>query len=246
MDWIYLSIVTLLAATIQSATGFGFGLIAVPVFLLILNSSDAIQITMIVVLFMSIADWLKLKGQGSKHLLLWLVVGMILGFPFGIYIFLNFELQLIKIMLALIIISFSIFNLVRLFRKGSTEPVQSPTKKRWPVALTGYFAGLLSASMAMPGPPVMLYLVHKGFDKTVIRATILTFFIFAYAGSVLLQFLIIGISASTWTTSLTLVPVGLLGVLCGHAIAHRINQKLFRIIVLNILILMALVMLSQL
>jgi uncharacterized membrane protein YfcA len=246
MDWIYLSIVTLLAATIQSATGFGFGLIAVPVFLLILNSSDAIQITMIIVLFMSIADWMKLKGQGSKHLLVWLVVGMILGFPFGIYIFLNFELQLIKIMLALIIISFSIFNLVRLFRKGSTEPVQSPTKKRWPVALTGYFAGLLSASMAMPGPPVMLYLVHKGFDKTVIRATILTFFIFAYAGSVLLQFMIIGISASTWTTSLTLVPVGLLGVLIGHAIAHRINQKLFRIIVLNILILMALVMLSQL
>jgi uncharacterized membrane protein YfcA len=246
MDWIYLAIVTLLAATIQSATGFGFGLIAVPVFLLILNSSDAIQITMIIVLFMSIADWMKLKGQGSKHLLLWLVVGMVLGFPFGIYIFLNFELHLIKIMLALIIIIFSVFNLIRLFRDGSTGPVQSPTKKRWPVALAGYFGGLLSASMAMPGPPVMLYLVHKGFDKTVIRATILTFFIFAYAGSVLLQYTIIGISGSTWTTSLTLVPVGLIGVLCGHAIAHRINQKLFRIIVLNILILMALVMLSQL
>ena len=246
MDWIYLSIVTLLAATIQSATGFGFGLIAVPVFLLILNSSDAIQITMIIVLFMSIADWMKLKGQGSKHLLLWLVVGMVLGFPFGIYIFLSFELHLIKIMLALVIIIFSVFNLIRLFRKGSTGPVQSPTKKRWPVALAGYFAGLLSASMAMPGPPVMLYLVYKGFDKTMIRATILTFFIFAYAGSILLQFLVIGISTSTWTTSLALVPVGLIGVLCGHAIAHRINQKLFRIIVLIILILMALVMLSQL
>ena len=92
----------------------------------------------------------------------------------------------------------------------------------------------------------MLYLVHKGFDKTVIRATILTFFIFAYAGAVLLQFIMIGISVSTWTTSLTLVPVGLVGVLCGHTIAHRINQKLFKEIVLIILIIMALVMLSQL
>ncbi len=246
MDWVYLSIVTLLAATIQSATGFGFGLIAVPLFLLILNSADAIQITMIIVLFMSIADWTKLRGQGSRHLLLWLVVGMVLGFPFGIYIFLHFELQLIKIMLALVIIIFSVFNLIRLFRNGSTGPAQSPGKNRWPVALTGYFAGILSASMATPGPPVMLYLVHKGFDKTMIRATILTFFIFAYSGSVLLQFLIIGISSTTWTTSLTLVPVGLAGVFCGHLIAHRINQKLFRIIVLNILILTAVVMLSQL
>jgi len=246
MDWIYLSIVTLLAATIQSATGFGFGLIAVPVFLLILNSADAIQITMIIVLFMSIADWIKLKGQGSRQLLLWLVVGMMLGFPFGIYIFLNFELHLIKIMLALIIIFFSGFNLIRLLRNGSTAAHHSLEQSHWATTLAGYFAGLLTTSMAMPGPPVMIYLVHKGFVKTVIRATILTFFIFAYAGAVLLQFAMIGISVSTWTTSLTLIPVGLVGVFCGHTIAHRINQKLFKEIVLIILILMALVILSQL
>jgi uncharacterized membrane protein YfcA len=246
VDWIYLSIVTLLAATIQSATGFGFGLIAVPVFLLILNSSDAIQITIIIVLFMSIADWMKLKGQGSRQLLLRLVVGMILGFPFGIYIFLSFELHLIKIMLALIIIIFSGFNLIRLFRKGSTEAHHTPEQSNWASTVAGFFAGLLTTSMAMPGPPVMLYLVHKGFDKTVIRATILTFFIFAYAGAVLLQYVMIGISGSTWTTSLTLVPVGLVGVLCGHTISHKINQKLFKEIVLIILIIMALVMLSQL
>ena len=245
MDWIYLSIVTLLAATIQSATGFGFGLIAVPVFLLILNSSDAIQITMIIVLFMSIVDWMKLKGQGSRQLLLWLVVGMLLGFPFGIYIFLNFELDLIKIMLALIIIIFSGFNLVRLFRKGPTAIQHAPKQHNWATTLAGYFAGVLTTSMATPGPPVMIYLIHKGFDKTVIRATILTFFIFAYAGSVLLQQVLIGISSSTWITSLTLVPVGLVGVLCGHSIAHKINQKLFKEIVLIILILMALVILSQ-
>ncbi len=50
MDWVYLAVITLLAATIQSATGFGFGLIAVPVFLLILDSVDAIQMVMIIIL----------------------------------------------------------------------------------------------------------------------------------------------------------------------------------------------------
>jgi uncharacterized membrane protein YfcA len=246
MDWLYLAIVTLLAATTQSATGFGFGLIAVPVFLLILNSAAAIQITMIIVLCMSIADWMKLKGQGSRHLLNWLVIGMVLGFPFGIYIFLHFELHLIKIILALVIIIFSGFNLIRLFSKGSMVESHSSRQSRWAITLTGYLSGLLTTSIAMPGPPVMLYMVHKGFDKTVIRATILTFFIFAYAGAVLLQLVTVGISTSTWMTSLSLVPVGLIGVICGHALALKINQKLFQEIVLIILILMAMVILSQL
>ena len=104
----------------------------------------------------------------------------------------------------------------------------------------------MSTSLAMPGPVVMLYLVHQGLDKTRIRATILTFFIFSYAGAILLQSLIVGISPSTWRTSLTLAPVSLLGVMIGHYLAGKINQRLFQQVVLLTLILTALVMLLQL
>ncbi|MCK4707187.1 MAG: sulfite exporter TauE/SafE family protein [Gammaproteobacteria bacterium] len=246
MDWIYLAIITLLAATIQSATGFGFGLIAVPVFLLILDSSDAIQMVMIVILCMSVVDWLKLRGQSSFKLLLWLNVGMLVGFPFGLYVFQHVELPMLKLIIALVILFFSLHNLLKLL-KGKLHTLTSVDKiYHWQTTVIGYLSGLMSTSLAMPGPVVMLYLVHLGLDKTLIRATILTFFIFAYSGALLLQASIVGISGTTWTSGFSLVPVALAGVFAGHFLADKINQKLFKEIVLFILILTAIVMLLQL
>ena len=246
MDWIYLAIITLLAATLQSATGFGFGLIAVPVFLLILDSREAIQIVMIVILCMSFLDWIKLRGQASADLLKCLCIGSLMGFPFGIYIYHQVDLPLLKMIIAAIILFFSLHNLVRLLRGMLHEDQQSHKHNRWTTIFTGYISGIMSTCLAMPGPAVMLYLVHQKLDKTRIRATILTFFIFSYAGAILLQSLVVGISASTWLTSLTLAPVGLLGVLGGHYLAGKINQRLFQLVVLSTLILTALIMLLQL
>ena len=174
MDWIYLSIITLLAATIQSATGFGFGLIAVPVFLLILNSSDAIQMVMIIILCMSIVDWMKLRGQSSFNLLLWLNAGMLIGFPFGLIIFKNVELPILKLIIALVILFFSLHNLIKLLKGNLHTEAPAENIHNWKTAVTGYFSGLMTTSLAMPGPVVMLYLVQLSLDKTVIRATILT------------------------------------------------------------------------
>jgi len=246
LDWVYLCIITFAAAVIQSSTGFGFGLIAVPVFLLILDSVAAIQMVMIIILFMAIVDGWKLKGQSSRFILLWLIIGMLAGFPFGLYLFYKMELAVLKTLVACVIMLFSMINLFRLYRGHQAH--KNPVKEggRGLIMVTGYFSGLMTTSLAMPGPAVMLLLLHKGLDKNLIRATILTFFIFAYAGSIVLQTLLIGVSSTTWTTSFILLPFGLVGVMLGHYLAHKIDQKLFKLIVLVILILTALVMLYQL
>jgi len=246
MDWFYLSIITFAAATIQSATGFGFGLIAVPVFLLVLDSAEAIQMVMIIILCMSILDWYKLRGQSSRSLLRQLCAGMLIGFPFGIILFQYVALSGLKAIIAVVILLFSIQNLLRLFGRYRSAAHSADPRNKWATIVTGYISGMMSTSLAMPGPAVMLYLVHQGFDKTLIRATILTYFVFAYAGSILLQSMLVGVSQSTWLSSLSLVPVGFLGVMCGHYLSDKINQKLFKQLVLSILILTALAMIYQL
>lgn len=246
MDWIYLSIITFLSATIQSATGFGFGLIAVPVFLLVLGTTDAIQMVMIVILCMSVLDWVKLRGHAPRPLLARLCVGMLIGFPFGMLVFQNVPLPGLKAIIALVIIVFSIQSLLRILNNKRASVVPDDGQNTLATFLTGYVSGVMSTSLAMPGPAVMLYLVHQGFEKTRIRATILTYFIFAYSGSIVLQSMLVGISKSIWLSSFSLVPFGLVGVMSGHYLAHKINQKLFKQLVLSILILTALVMLYQL
>jgi len=246
LDWIYLIIITLVGATIQSATGFGFGLIAVPIFLLILDSISAIQMVMMIILCMSLLDWLKLRGQASSRLLKWLCSGMLLGFPLGIMVFQRLDLSMIKLIIALIILSFCVFSFYRMFQQFHANIKTDDETQNWKTTVVGFISGTMTTSLAMPGPSVMMYLVQQQLHKTVIRATVLTYFVFAYAGALLMQSFTIGIAFSTWVDGLLLVPVALLGVLLGHAIAPKINQQRFKQIILSILMIMSFVMLSQL
>ena len=171
---------------------------------------------------------------------------MLVGFPFGMVVYQYVALPGLKAIIAVVILIFSAHNLRRLFSRYPTLQHSEKSDKKWAAIFSGYISGMMSTSMAMPGPAVMLYLVHKGYEKTLIRATILTYFVFAYAGSILLQSMLVGVAQSTWLSSLSLVPVGFLGVMSGHYLSDKINQKLFTQLVLLILILTALLMLYQL
>ena len=98
MEWVYLLTATFFASIVQSATGFGFGLIAVPLFLMVLNSTDAIQIVIVVSLIISSIQWLKLRNMTPVFLLKWLIVGCMLGFPVGFVIFTQIELDALKML----------------------------------------------------------------------------------------------------------------------------------------------------
>ena len=108
--WIALLGVTFFAAAAQSATGFGFGLIAVPVFLVLLDSIAAVQLVAIVTLVMSGALWLTIRQQASGQFLKWLLIGCALGFPLGILASSRLDIDAIKTSVAVLIIVFSSYN----------------------------------------------------------------------------------------------------------------------------------------
>jgi len=239
--------VTFLAATVQSATGFGFGLIAVSAFLIVLNSVAAIQLVMIITLVMSCVHWPKLRGIAPGYLLKWLSIGCLLGFPLGILVYNQLDLDTIKVLVALLIILISAQNAWHLLRKAKTPSAhgQSPYR-RSTVTGVGIASGLMASSMAMPGPAVMLYLSRSALSKDEIRATILTFFLFSYGGALLLQATLIGIESQTWITAAALTPSAIAGMIAGHLLSKKINQQVFKGLVLVILLLTGLFMLLNL
>ena len=247
MDWTLLIMVTFLAATVQSATGFGFGLIAVSAFLIVLNSVAAIQLVMIITLVMSCVHWPKLRGIAPGYLLKWLSIGCLLGFPLGILVYKQLDLDTIKLLVAILIILISAQNAWYLLRKAKTPaPRDQLPHKPSTVMGVGIASGLMASSMAMPGPAVMLYLSRSALSKDEIRATILTFFLFSYGGALLLQATLIGIESQTWLTAAALTPSAIAGMITGHLLSKRINQQVFKGLVLVILLLTGLFMLLNL
>jgi len=107
-------------------------------------------------------------------------------------------------------------------------------------------SGILGAAIAMPGPILMLYLSRTSLGKNEIRAAMMAFFVFAYTGALIMQAIVVGIETDTWITSAILVPAALIGVYAGHQISNKINEKLFKGLVLIILILTGIFMILNL
>ncbi len=122
MLWPLLCVVTFFAAAVQSALGFGFGLIAVAGFLILFNSVQAIQIVIIITVVMSLAHYPNLRANSNKTLLIPLVLNSLIGFPIGIGIYLALDLSVLTLIVANLIIVLSIQSFTVFYRnkKSST------------------------------------------------------------------------------------------------------------------------------
>lgn len=100
---------------------------------------------------------------------------------------------------------------------------------------TGVLAGAMTTSLGMPGPPAVVYLLAVGLSKDATRATTLTFFVFAYAASLILQLVMVGVDRDVWLNAAVLVPVAMLASAIGHRLSSRVSEKVFRVGVLLLL-----------
>src|SRR5690625_6642625 len=60
--------------------------------------------------------------------------------------------------------------------------------------LVGGLSGILTTSMGMPGPPLLLYFSGTNTDKATLRATTLAFYLFIYLASLIFQTMFAGTS----------------------------------------------------
>ena len=242
MELLILGLVTFIASTIQSATGFGFALLAVSPFLIVLDSGAAFQLVIVICLVISVAIWPALRGAAPKSLLVVLAAGSAAGFPIGIYANALMDIEVLKAVVGAVVIIVAAqtawqFRVIRrALKPGHERPPGRDAAAGGGVGLgVGVVAGALTSALAMPGPVVMLYLSRTALDKDAIRATILTFFIFAYSGALALQAAMVGIEPGIWKTAAALLVPALAGVAAGHVLARRITQTVFRWSVLLIL-----------
>lgn len=239
MTWALLLAVTFIASVVQSATGFAFALIVVPVYLILLGSTDVIQLTVILSVVMSIVHLPKLRSTIPISLLKWLALGSAFGFPIGLYIYSHLDLVMLKIMVAVFILVISLQNGWAMWKKRKGTGHHNSVL----LTIVGTISGVLGACLAMPGPTVMLYLSRTTLSKDQIRATMISFFVFSYVAILILQSVVIGTTKETWMNAAYLVPAALLGVFAGHQVSKKINERLFKGLILIILMLTGIMML---
>lgn len=213
-------LIILLATILQTSTGFGFSIMATPFLLLIFAPREAIQINLFLSLLISCVMIVKVRKDVNTKILKRLIVGSATGLPIGILIFLNMDMRLLKINISVLILLLTILLMINLRMK------QLP----WRDTLVGGISGLLTTSIGMPGPPLLLYFSGTNMSKAALRATTLAFYLFIYAVSLAIQIGFAGTSREVQSSLFIGIPISLVGIYLGQLLFKWINQETFRML----------------
>ena len=217
MNTIFIFICIILVASIlQTSTGFGFSIMATPFLLMLFLPQEAIQINIILSLIISISLIWKIRMDIDFILLKRLIFGSIVGVPFGIFIFININTFKLAISILLLLLT---LMLICNFKIQSTKSRDF---------LVGGLSGLLTTSIGMPGPPLLLY--FTGTDtKREAKSNYFSFYLFIYFISLLTQILFTGTNKTIWESSFYAIPIVFLGLYIGQIIFKWLNQRIFKI-----------------
>ncbi|EOG8706714.1 sulfite exporter TauE/SafE family protein [Bacillus cereus] len=222
MNTIFMFICIILVASIlQTSTGFGFSIMATPFLLMLFLPQEAIQINIILSFIISISLIWKIRMDIDCILLKRLIFGSIVGVPFGIIIiiFTSININTFKLAISILLLLLTLM-LICNFKIQSTKSRDF---------IVGGLSGLLTTSIGMPGPPLLLYFTGTDTKKEKLRATTLAFYLFIYFISLLTQILFTGTNKTIWESSFYAIPIVFLGLYIGQIIFKWLNQRIFKI-----------------
>src|SRR5215831_794257 len=172
--WAALVGTTFIAALLYIISGFGFAVLVVPLYLLLLDRAQAVQLAVILSTGLSFAVVPGLRRTVAPTLLLRLTVGSLLGLPVGLYSFRYADPLLVRLGVGATILAFALL-IAGSRREGGRLPVAFGRTRGRDLG-AGAVAGMATALVGMPGPPVLIYLLLAGTAGQTVRATLLAFF----------------------------------------------------------------------
>lgn len=218
ITFIFICII-LVASILQASTGFGFSIMATPFLLMLFLPQEAIQINIILSLIISISLIWKIRMDVDFILLKRFIFGSIAGVPFGILIFISVNINTFKLAVSILLLLLTLLLICNV--KVRSTPFRD--------FVVGGLSGLLTTSIGMPGPPLLLYFTGTDTEKEQLRATTLAFYLFIYFISLLTQILFTGTDITIWKSSFYAIPIVFFGLFIGQIIFKWLNQQVFKI-----------------
>jgi len=218
MDTFALVVIVLVASILQAATGFGFAIMAIPFLLLLFEPHDAIQLNILLSLLITLIMVFKIRQEINREILMRLLKGSLIGIlpGFGLFIFL--DVRVLKLLASILILGITCLLVTKIkFQQSNIKEL-----------IVGVFSGLLTTSIGMPGPPLMIYFAGAKADKATIRGTTIAYSVFVSLISLLLQLSMYHISTGVLIATLWSIPFLLLGVFLGQWLFSRLDQQLLQ------------------
>jgi len=220
-------VILFLGGVVQGLSGFGLSLTTVPLMVGFVPPVVLTPVQVLVSLVNNVAVSYEARHQIDWRQVWPLVAGGILGIPIGIYLLKSLDAAWIKAGIGVVVLSIALFML-----SGWTPRLPKQLTVMLP---TGLLSGILGGSTSLNGPPVIIFLASQRQVKDAFRASIAAYFVavnlvgtamFLASGMLTGRVMLL---AGVWTLFV------IAGTITGIRLAKRVNEQLFRRVVLVLL-----------
>ncbi len=225
-----IGLIVFIATLFQAFLGFGGALIAMPLLVMVVGIQTATPVFALVGTLATLLNAIRLRAYTTPRDLARLTVPAIVGVPLGILLLARVDSELITAALGVILISYSLYNLLRL-----TMPPLSHPAWAW---LAGFSSGVFSGAFNTGGPPVIIYATAQQWPADQFRGNLQTYFM------IVSVFLVVGhglsghLTPDVWRMALLAVPALLAGQAIGVYLCRYVGADFFRKIVLVFLLIL--------
>ena len=156
-----------LAALIRAFTGFGFAMLVVPAFSFFLTPADAVVLSSVLAFLLGLLSYRSWWGLFPVAPARPMVAGSVIGTAIGVWFLASLSVAEFQLWIGVSVVIASVV----LARFVPSERAASS-----PAALTtGVASGLMNGAFAIPGPPVILYVVATLSEPVKSRAFLMMF-----------------------------------------------------------------------
>ena len=226
------------AAFVQSVSGFGMAIVAVALLPLVMDLKDAIALIAVFNLFTSTLTLFWNRSGFSWKLARPLVIGILIGIPFGFFFLHSTESNILIRVLGAILILIALSDVILARKSHFTLPAWSA----WPFAI---FGGVVGGAFNVGGPPIVAYTYSQNWTKTQTVAVLQLVFLI---GGGFRNALMIGRDLTTsnrtdWSWDLAVnflasIPLAILAIWFGKICLDRVPQNLLRAAVFTFIFIM--------
>lgn len=221
-------VVVLFASFVSKLSGFGFGLVVVPLMTLFMNPQDAIVISTLLGLVTTLNQaWVE-REHADRPVVHRLFLSACAGMPFGLVVFVFVPERGLRVVLGVVVVAAAVL-LSRGYRMHHSS-------RRAELSL-GFVSGVLNTSLSTNGPPLVFLLHARRYEPNAFRGTISRVFLYSNAVSVTMFVGAGKVHGPAAMAALVAVPFVFLMQWLGAKVQPHLHGDRFRILVLSLLFL---------
>lgn len=216
------------AALIRSTFGFGEALVAVPLLALVLRVETASALVAVAAICNSVIILATGRDAPDWRGACWLIVSALIGIPVGVFVLTHVPEQLVKRLLAAVIMTFALFSL-------SSRRNLRLSSDYWAIPF-GLVAGVLGGAYNTSGPPLVIFGTLRGWTPQQFRTTLQAVFLTNAAAVLSFHY-----AAGLWSNEVVgflwwVLPILFLAAPLGFWLNRRIHPEHFQRLLYGLLV----------